>query len=193
MSSLAIPRMSVEEYLAIDREAEVKSEFHDGEMFPIDSVSLAHSTIVANTTRRAAEELDGKPCRVLRQPLRVRVTPARFVYPDLLVICGQPEMTDEVQDTITNPKVIIEVLSPSTGGYDYGPKFEFYRKLPSFVEYLLIKQDQPKIEVFRKVGGARWELSTYEGLETVVPIESIRINLRLSDVYADVEFPALTE
>lgn len=193
MSSLAVPKISVEQYLAIDRDAEVKSEFHEGEMFPVDSVTLEHAAIVANTTWRVAEQLSVTPCQVLSQPLRVRVSVARFVYADLLVVCGRPELTDEVRDTITNPKVIIEVLSPSTEGYDYGPKFGFYRKLPSFAEYLLIRQDQAKVEVFRKSEGAGWTLSTYEGLDATVPVQSIGINLRLSDLYSGVEFPALAE
>jgi Uma2 family endonuclease len=110
----------VEEYLAIDRAAEIPSEYHDGEMFPIEAVSWEYSLISVNIGRVLAERLDKTPCRVAGGPLRVRATPTRFVLPDLMVVCGKPVLTDEHQDTLTNPKVIVEILSPSTADYDYG-------------------------------------------------------------------------
>lgn len=188
MSSLPISKMTVGDYLALDRAAEYKSEFHDGELYPISAVSFEHSTIAANATRRIAEKLDGTPCRVLVQPLRVRVTSAKFVYPDLMVVCGRPEFTDEVQDTVTNPRVVIEVLSPSTADYDYATKFQLYRNLPSFTEYLLVEQNTPKVEVFRHFEGTDWLLSTYAGLNEVVPVKCLNISIPLAELYAGVEF-----
>lgn len=188
MSSLPILKFSVSEYLDIDRAAELKSEFHDGEMFPIDAVSFAHSTIAANTVQWMGTRLQGSSCRVLVQPLRVRVSPTKFVYPDLMVVCGKPAFTDDDQDTITNPKVIVEVLSPSTANYDYGMKFGLYRSLASFTEYLLIRQDEPKVEVFRRLEGGDWLLSTYSGMEATVPVKSLEIGLGMAELYAGVEF-----
>lgn len=183
MSASPIPKLSVEEYLALDRAAELPSEYHDGEMFPIESVSVEHARITANTVYRLSERLYGKPCRALNGPIRVRVSPTKFVCPDILVVCGKVDVTDELQDTVTNPKVIIEVLSPSTADYDYGGKFTLYRLLPSFEEYLLIAQDKPRIEVFRKMPDDRWILTRYEGLESTVPVESLYIELPLAEIY----------
>jgi Uma2 family endonuclease len=175
--------ISVEEYLALDRAAELPREYHDGEMFPMEAVTVKHGRITANTIRRLSERLDGKPCRVLNAPVRVRVRPTKFVYPDILVVCGKVDVTDEAQDTVTNPKVIVEVLSPSTAGYDYGGKFALYRRLPSFEEYVLIAQDEPRIEVFRKNSDGHWVLYSYEGLESDVRVETLNIDLPLAEIY----------
>lgn len=190
MSSLPIPRITVEEYLRIDRAAEVKSEFHDGELFPIEAVSLAHATLAASATGILIFNLRQSACRVVVQPLRLLVRPTKFVYPDLMIICGRPELTDEFQDTITNPKVIVEVLSPSTADYDYGAKFQLYRNLSSLDEYVLIAQNEPRVEVFRRVEGSDWLLSTYSGLNAAAPVKCLELSLPLAELYANVEFPA---
>ena len=183
MGANAIPKMSVEEYLAADRAAELPSEYHDGEMFPVVVASWAHACVTSNTVRRLSERLDGRPCQVANSTARVRVSPTKFVYPDILVFCGKPDFTDDMQDTITNPRVIVEVLSPSTADYDYGGKFALYRRLPSFEEYFLIAQDEPRIEVFRKDPANRWILSSYAGLESTVRVESLDIVLPLAEIY----------
>lgn len=187
MGVISVPKLSVEEYLKIDRAAELKSEYHDGEMFPIVAVSMAHSVISANVTYSLVGRLKGGSCFVLTSPMRVRVSPTRFVYPDLAVICGTPVLTDEAQDTLTNPKVIIEVLSPSTADYDYGAKFALYRRMPSFEEYILIAQGDPRIEVFHKAHDGGWVLHTYEGLETTIKLKSLNITLALADIYAGID------
>lgn len=184
---MSVPKLSVEEYLRVDRAAELKSEYHDGDMFPIAAVSLQHAVIVPNVCYSLIGSLKGGRCRVASSPIRVRVSPTKFVYPDIMVYCEQPDLTDEVRDTITNPKVIVEILSPSTADYDYGGKFTFYRLLASFEEYLLVAQDQPRVEVFRKMPDSRWLLTTYEGLEASVKVESVEISLPLSEFYAGVE------
>ena len=183
MSAIPVPKLSVEEYLALDRAAEIRCEYHDGELFPVVAVTFEHARVTANTVYRFSERLYGKPCRVLNSPIRVRVSPTKFVYPDILVFCGKPDFTDDMQDTITNPRVIVEVLSPSTADYDYGGKFALYRRLPSFEEYFLIAQDEPRIEVFRKDPANRWILSSYAGLESTVRVESLDIVLPLAEIY----------
>ena len=100
-----------------------------------------------------------------------------------MVVCGKPVFTDEDQDTVTNPKVIVEILSPSTADYDYGGKFALFRTLPSFEEYLLIAQEEPRIEVFRKMPDDRWILSSYVGLDATVRVESLEIDLPLAEIY----------
>jgi Uma2 family endonuclease len=182
-------RLSVEEYLALDRAAEVKSEYHDGELFPLSAVTLSHAFISAKVIRLIDGQLVKTACRVAVSPLRVRVSPTRFVIPDLFVLCGKAELTDEHQDTITNPKVIVEILSPSTADYDYGGKFSLYRRLPSFDEYVLISQDQPRVETFGKKLNKEWVLRTHEGLDATVVLESIKVTLPLREVYEGIEFP----
>lgn len=118
--------------------------------------------------------------------MRIRVGPTRFVYPDLLVVCGEPALTDEHHDTVTNPKVIVEILSQSTEDYDYGSKFTLYRGLPSFEEYLLVSQTEHRIEVFRRMPDSRWILSTFEGLDASLPIESLNISIPLAQIYSGI-------
>ena len=186
MSASPIPKVSVEEYLAAERATEGRSEYHDGEVFPMEATSWEHSRIAFNAAFSISERLKGTTCQLAGPTIRVRVAPTKFVVPDILVVCGKPVFTDEEHDTITNPKVIVEVLSPSRVDYDYGRKFALYRGLACFEEYLLIAQDEPRIEVFHRAPDGRWILSSYEGLESIVRVESLKIELPLAEVYFEV-------
>jgi len=189
MGASAIPKITVEEYLAIDRDAELKSEYHDGEMFPIVAGSLEHAAI---GPRVSAEILTRLPagCRLFQAPLRVRVTATQFVYPDFLIVGGKPALTDEQQDTLTNPKVIIEILSPSTADYDSGGKFRLYRELPSFEAYLLISQEIQMVEIFEKAPDGTWNLRTVRGAGAIVRINTLGVEFSLASLYADLEIPS---
>ena len=193
MGALSAPKLSVEEYLALDRVAEVPSEFHDGEMFPIEAVSVRHARLSRKVESWLDQHFKDTGCEVFSAPLRVRVSPTKFVLPDLLVVCGSLKLTDEHQDTITNPKVILEILSPSTTGYDYGLKFRLYQLLASFEEYILISQDEPRVDRYRKTARDRWDLSIYTGLDAVVPIESLSLSLPLAEIYHGIELPAVPD
>jgi Uma2 family endonuclease len=187
MGALPATKLSVEEYLALDRKAEVHSEYIDGELFPLVAASMAHSTIILNVLSFLKERLAKTSCRPF--PLaRVRASPTKFLIPDGVAVCGELALTDEYQDTLTNPKVILEVLSPSTADYDYGEKFILYRKLESFEEYLLVAQDKARVEVARKTNDNRWVISTYEGLDAAVRIESLSVSLPMTDIYDGVDF-----
>lgn len=181
MSAAPVRKLSVEEYLAMDRAADLKSEYHDGEVFPIAAVSLAHAQMAIRIGRRLDERLESSPCRVAALA-RVRVSPTKFVYPDIIIVCGAPALTDEIADTITNPRVIVEILSPSTADYDYGGKFALYRRLPSFEEYLLVAQDEPRVEVFRRTPDGRWMLSTYQGLDATIPVECLDLSIPMREI-----------
>jgi len=187
MGASPVAKLSVEEYLALDRVAEVPSEYHDGELFPLGAVSWEHSIISLNVGSMLRERLVGSQCRASAPPPRIRVSPTKFLIPDIIVVCGKPALTDEHQDTVTNPKVIVEILPPSTADYDYGEKFILYRRLESFEEYLLVSQDQPRVEVARKTPDKRWLISTYEGKDAVVNVESLDVSLPLRDIYGGVE------
>ena len=186
MSALAIPKLSVEEYLAIDRAAELKSDYHDGLLFPICAASWVHGRLCAEMARQMTVRLSGGPCGAVVSPVRVRVSQTKYVYPDLLVVCGKPALTDEQADTVTNPKVIVEVLSPSTTDYDYGTKFGLCRELPSFEEYVLVSQDRQRIEVYRRTANQQWLLSRYEGPDAVLPVDSLSLAIPLAEIYAGV-------
>lgn len=189
--AMPVAKLSVKEYLTLDRAEEIPSEYHDGEMFPMVATTWQHGLLQANLCRRLSERLDNSACRVFGSVVRVRASLKQFIHPDIAIICGKPASTDEHQDSITNPKVIVEILSPSTENYEYGGKFILYRRLESFEEYLLVSQDRARVEVFRRAPDHRWILSTCEGLEAVVPVESLGISLPLAEVYAGLELPAL--
>jgi len=183
MSALPIHKLTPEEYLALDRDAELKSEYHDGELFPVAAASFRHARLVGRGFSAIESRLRGKDCAAAVSPLRVRVSPTQFVYPDIAVVCGKPQFTDEQVDTITNPKVIVEVLSPSTQDYDYGGKFGLYRRLASLQEYVLVSQDEVKVEVFRKQTEMLWTFETIAGAEATLRLDSLGVEVPLAEVY----------
>ena len=185
MGAVAISRLTVEEYLAGELVAEEKSEYHDGELFPLDA-GLTHSRIAAEFTYSLVGRLKGSSCRAAAS-LRVRASESHIVYPDLAELCGSAVYGeyrgDLSREVIVNPKVVIEILSPSTRDYDYGGKYMLYRGLPSVQEYILVEQKTPQIDLYRRTGG-HWEIFTYEGLDALLPIESLNISIPLSEIYA---------
>ena len=187
MGAAPVLRLSVAEYLELDRKAEVRSEYHDGEMFPMEASSVAHSRIDVRVGAALLDQLQGSRCEVLSASLRVRVSPTKYLIPDLMVVCGKLQLTDEHQDTVTNPKVIFEILSPSSEAYDQGTKFRLYSLLESFEEYVLVFQDRPRVVVYRKTSDTRWILTIYKGLEGAFALESLGITIPMSKIYDGVE------
>lgn len=186
----ALPKMkpSVEEYLTLDRQAERNSEYHDGELFPIIDATRQHSSIAFNLGIVFGPRLKNSGCQGLLSPLRLRVSPTQYVFPDFMIVCGKPVITDEHRDTITNPKVILEILSPSTADYDHGGKFELYRMLPSFEEYLLVSQDKPLVEIFRKQSPNDWSLQIVTAVDSLVRIQSLGIEFPVGELYEGITF-----
>ncbi|MBI2684970.1 MAG: Uma2 family endonuclease [Acidobacteria bacterium] len=187
MSGNPSPRLTEEEYLALDRVAEWKSEFHDGEMFPIEAVSLRHSLILDHFAGAVRSKLRAEGCQGLPGPLRVRASASRFFYPGYQILCGKAQLADENQDTVVNPKVIVEVLSRSTADYDHGAKFSFYRQLSSLEEYVLISQFERKVEVFTKQSDHYWALSIFDPENSIVQLASIGIDFALADLYDGID------
>ena len=175
--------MTVKEYLAADEASDRPLEYHDGEMFPLAEASIRHAAIESRLHRIVGRQLKSS-CEVLGT-MRVRVSATQYVQPDLIAYCGKPVLTEESDPSLTNPSVIFEILSPSTAGYDYGAKFQLYRQLASFQEYVLVAQDQPRIEVFRRMEAGRWLLTSYEGESAVAKVESLEIDIPMSEVYAE--------
>ena len=181
-------KLTPEEYLALERTAEYKSEYFAGEIFAMAGASERHVSIVANTMYLLVGQLKGRPCKAYSNDMRLKVSPTGlYTYPDIIVVCGAPMFADEQKDTLLNPTVLIEVLSESTEAYDRGKKFDHYRTLASVSDYLLISQDQRKIEHFVRQSDHRWLFSAHADLDDVVEIASIACTLPLRDVYDKVE------
>ncbi|BBL56794.1 Uma2 family endonuclease [Methylomonas koyamae] len=176
-------RYTAEEYLSLERSTSIKSEFHDGQIYAMTGASREHNLISGNIYRELSQQLKSRPCEAYINDMRVKATEAcSYHYPDIAVVCGKPEFEDAQVDTLLNPMLLIEVLSPSTEAYDRGGKFAHYRKIPSLREYLLVMQDQPGIERYLRQGEV-WILSETLGLEASVALESIDCRLSLREVY----------
>jgi|SRR5450755_223216 Uma2 family endonuclease len=190
MATEAKPFLTPEDYLRIERAAEYKSEYYQGEMFAMAGTTVAHSRIVMNVSAELVTALKGKSCQAFDSNLRVHV-PATglYTYPDVSAVCEKPQLLDKEADTLLNPILIVEVLSKSTQSYDRGDKFKNYRSIPSLREYLLIEQDQILVEQWFIKDG-HWTLAEYNTLDAAITLVSLDIRLALADVYRDIEFRA---
>jgi Uma2 family endonuclease len=194
MASTARTRLTAQQYLEIERRAEYKSEFLNGEMFAMSGASRAHNLIATNVTRELSGQLRGRPCETYAGDMRVKVSETGlYTYPDVLVVCGEAEFEDAHVDTLLNPTVIVEVVSPSTEAYDRGEKFAQFRNLASLREYVLIAQDRPRLERFRRSEGQDWLFSAVDGLEETAHLTAIGCDLALADVYERVPFPVAAD
>lgn len=194
MASQAKQRFTPEEYLALEREADYKSEYLSGEIFAITrwvpGASYRHNLIVANVVIGLGGQLQGGPCRVVASDLRVRVNATGlYTYPDAIVICGEARFGDDHRDTLLNPAVVIEVLSSSTEAYDRGEKFAHYRRLESLQDYVLIAQDRHRIEHYARHQNQQWLLTEAGDLAHALPLTSIGCDLALREVYDQVTLP----
>lgn len=182
-------RLTVEQYLALERKAETKSEYLNGEVFAMTGATREHNLIVLNVGASLHAQLRGRSCEAYIGDMRVRVsTTGLFTYPDVVVVCGEPDL-DNGFDTLLNPTLIVEVLSESTEDYDRGTKFAHYRTIPSLSEYVLVAQKEVHVEHFiRQADG--WLLTETSDLGDTVELPSIGCRLSLKDVYERVIGPA---
>ena len=181
--------LSREEYLALERRGEEKHEYLAGELVAMVGASFRHNLIQTRVLAGLYQQLRGRPCEVTPSDLRVTVGALGiYTYPDVTVVCGEPQFEDAEQDTLLNPTVLIEILSPSTESYDRGKKFQPYRLIPTCREYLLIAQDQSLIEHYLRQPNNRWLLATFEQLGDVIALDSIGCTLALADVYDGIVF-----
>ena len=189
MSAVPKSHLSPREYLARERQAETKSEYLRGEVFAMSGASRKHNLIAGNVNRELGQQLRNRECEVYQGDMRVKVSPTGlYTYPDVSVVCGEPEFEDAEVDTLLNPKVIVEVLSPSTADYDRGGKFTHYRRLPSLQEYVLISQDRPLVEHYVRQGQDEWLLTEHSSLEDGLILPSIGCRLPFSEIYLKVRF-----
>jgi len=190
MSSQPKPYLTPEEYLALERTAAYKSEYFRGEVLAMAGASPTHVLMVSNIVAALHGQLRRRPCAVYATDLRLKVLASGlYTYSEVVVVCGEPQFDDDQRDTMVNPALIVEVLSESTQDYDRGGKFAQYRKIPSFVEYVLVAQDECHVEHFVKQADGLWLLSETDRLEDVLTLSSIECTLFLSDIYEKVQLP----
>ena len=185
MATQPLPRLTEEEYLRIERAAEYKSEFIDGVMYSMPGGTARHSQLELNTGAELRLLLKGSNCRAFSANLRVRVAGGSELYPDVSVVRGPIRYHGERQDIVTNPALIVEVLSPSTANYDRGIKFELYRQIPTLCDYLLLHQDKVFAEHHTRNPDDSWTLREYRGHDALIPLPNINCGLRLGNIYDD--------
>jgi Uma2 family endonuclease len=192
MSSANPSFLTPAEYLELERKAEIKSEYIDGQMYAMSGASLRHGYVVANLLREISTQLRGKDCRAVTNDLRVKVSPiGMYTYPDLVAFCGEPDLEDEFLDTLLNPTLIAEVLSSSTEAYDRGKKFAHYRRLDTLREYVLVAQDRMDVEQFQREGN-RWILSELTTPDSILHLASIDCHIALAAIYERVDLTIVT-
>lgn len=196
MSAEPIARMSVLDYLAFERSQperrhELRHEYLDGQVLAMSGASLRHARLVRNLSRSLDTRLRSGACEVLTHDLRVAVSPqGPFFYPDLVAFCGQPELLDGHQDTLLNPRLVIEVLSPGTERYDRGPKPFRYRAMASLVEIVLIAQERLAIERYRRDPEGSWHVQDLSSLDQELELTSVGCTLPLGEIYEGIELDA---
>lgn len=184
-----VRKLTGAEYLELERAAEFRSELIEGEIVAMSGGSYEHSTVISNLVGELRNRLKGRPCRPTGSDLRVFAPESNlYTYPDVVVVCGQPQFLDDRRDTLLNPTLLAEVLSPSTERYDRGRKFAHYREIPSLTEYLLVAQDEPRIESYVRAEDGRWIFREATGLEATLELPSLGIQLPLAEVYEGVDF-----
>jgi len=183
--------LTPEQYLEIEREAEFKSEYFNGEMFAMAGAKEAHNLLTASVVGALYAQRRSGPCRIYTNDMRVRVSATGlYTYPDVIVACGERHFLDDRRDTLLNPKLIVEVLSPTTEAYDRGRKFEHYKTIESLAEYLLISSDRVHVDLFRRQPDGDWLLKSAGRIEEVLDLSSIGCRLSLADLYEQVELAA---
>lgn len=180
---------SPEEYLALEETADSKSEYINGQIFPMAGGSTNHNQIAGNIYAELNFTFKKLDYQAFMSDVHLWIPQKRiYTYPDVMVVVGETEYFNNRTDTITNPKIIVEVLSGSTNGYDQVGKFEAYRTIPTFEEYLLFDQTKIYIEQYSKTANKRWSLREYDAEDTVITLASVEFQISLTDVYNKVKF-----
>lgn len=194
MSTAAVRRYTVEEYLVLERDSETKHEFYDGEIFAMAGASKPHSLVAGNVYAALHAAVRDRDCYAYPSDMRIVCPTGLFAYPDASVACDSEDV--EVirgLDTLKNPLIIVEVLSKSTEAYDLGNKFDHYRAIPSLRGYLLLRQDRPRAYYYRRQDDGNWLLTSADGLDANIALPELDLSLSLADLYAKVEFPPAEE
>jgi len=192
VSQAAHTLLTPDEYLAIERLAETKSEYHSGEVFAMAGGSAPHAEVAANFIGELRARSKGGPCRIYSSDMRIAVAGERnFVYPDVSGLCVEPRFRDATRDVLLNPSFVVEVLSPGTEAYDRGRKLAIYMAVPSIVEIVLVSQDQVRVDKYTRQPDGVWRFDGLEGREAHVRFESLGCAIVLADFFDGVELAPL--
>ncbi len=191
MKAHKIPKLTIEEYIKQEQNSGDKYEFHNGEIFALAGGTINHGMLCGNAFGELRAKLKDKnsECKPFTSEIKVSIEKVNsYVYPDAMVVCGTIEKSQNEVNSITNPKLVVEVLSKSTAEYDRGDKFHLYRKSPSFKEYVLIEQNRFVVDVhFKSDDSDLWRITRYEGLDQTISLQSIGIEISMKDLYQDVD------
>ena len=190
MSTVIAKHKTADEYLAMERASETKHEFFDGYVVAMAGGSERHNVICGNVIAEVRGVVREKGCRVYPSDMRVGVPRKRgyYFYPDVTVVCGDPELEGTSNDILQNPLAVFEVQSPSTAAYDKLEKFKYYRRIPSLKVFVLISQKEPYVEVHQRLEFNNWQTMYAEGMDQIVSIPVIDARLAMRDIYTFVEF-----
>ena len=185
----AVKRYTPAEYLAQEEQAEVKSELIEGEIIPMAGASANHNRISVNFCRLLPLAVEGQTYEIFMSDMRLWLPQYEsYTYPDVMAVAAAPQFTDAKQTALTNPCLIVEVLSPSTERYDKAAKFQLYRSLPDLQEYVLVDQAAYRVDQYTKIESHQWLLTEWLGEDAVVPLKSVPVEVALKDLYKRVEF-----
>ncbi len=180
---------TVAEYLAMEQVADYKSEYYNGEIYAMSGGTSDHSLIAVNLVIELGLQLRAKPCRVYNSDMRLLVKRSGlYTYPDIMVICGKLEFVERRNDTVTNPLLIVEVLSESTREYDRGQKFLFYQQIPSLRDFVLVESESPHVEYYQRAEGDKWTVEILDGLDATVKLESLACEIPARQIYDKVSW-----
>lgn len=189
MSALPQPFYTVEQYLEQEEKAETKSEYLSGQIFAMSGGSPRHSEIGTTLARLVGNQVRHEPCRTYNSDLRVTIMQTGLkTYPDLTVVCGEPYFHPLDTNSLINPQVLFEVLSPSTEGYDRGEKWANYRQLDSLQEYVLVSQHTPQVEVYTRQDDGAWKFTATTAMDGKISLPSLGCELEMADIYEKIEF-----
>jgi len=196
MKAHKIPYISIEEYIKTENDTNTKHEYHDGKIYALAGGTLNHGLLCGNAYSEIRNKLTnkGSKCIPFTSEIKIYIEKRNsYVYPDSMVICGDIEKSEEEKNSVTNPILIVEVLSKSTAEYDRGDKFYFYRQLQSFKEYVLIEQDRHIVDVhYKSKNSDLWRITRYEGLNKIIKLQSLDIEITMEELYFRTEIDTLT-
>lgn len=180
---------TIEEYLALERSSQLKHEYISGDIVAMAGATRAHNLITGNIAQRLRNQLEGTPCETYSNDMRVRTTPADYTYPDVVVVCDEPQFEDAELDTLLNPTVVIEVLSKTSEARDRGEKFSDYRGAENVKEIVFVSQHRMRVEHYVRQSNDEWTLHDISDPAGVIVLSSIGCTLTLAEIYERVEFP----
>jgi len=190
MTALPKRKLTAEEYLAIERDAEFRSEFYDGVMYAMAGATVQHNRVKENLAYELMGRLIDGPCELFSSDQRILIhQTGMYAYPDIVVVCGPVETVGNDGLTVVNPRILIEVLSPSTELYDRNVKRRHYSRIESLQEYIIVAQNQPQIDRFVRQTDGTWSLKVFQGIGETFSLASLPIEIPLAKVYRNVTFP----